>query len=144
MIKTAQARESEIRGVLAAMVDGGLIEIDTPENFSKVAAEVNYRTPGDYDIDTIFGVVDGLLQEVESGQTKTAEVEDVAEAPEADNFLSALGSLTLTKVAGQISEADFDKAVLAICKEAGVNAVDTGKAIVEELKKTAAASKESK
>jgi hypothetical protein len=51
MIKLAQFKEAEVRGVVAALIDTGILPIETKEQFEKVASDTGEMLSGyDYDL----------------------------------------------------------------------------------------------
>lgn len=95
----AMAKEAEVRGVLAAFIDGGLMKIASAEEFDALSADVADNLGDTYTIDDVAQVTNALL----SGNTKTAE--------ECDHTarMAALGELLTMKVAGEIDETTFVK-----------------------------------
>ena len=121
MDKLAQIRDSEVRGVLAAFVDNGLIKCASREDFDNLAEAVSANVGYDYDINTIADVTDALLSD---DNVKTAGEQDDEGADEGiADCMSAIGELYMRKTAGEIDDITFEEAADDLLKEAGV--VDT-------------------
>ena len=106
--KFAQVKEAEVRGVLAAFVDNGLINVQTPQQFDKLASVVSNNLPASYTVDDIANLTLPAMQKVAEDSSDNATQ-------------MALGELALMKVAGQVSDAEFDAMAEGILKEAESN-----------------------
>ena len=103
--KFAQVKEAEVRGVLAAFVDNGLINVQTPQQFDKLASVVSNNLPASYTVDDIANLTLPAMQKVAEDSSDNATQ-------------MALGELALMKVAGQVSDAEFNAMAEGILKEA--------------------------
>lgn len=105
MYKLAQLKEAEVRGVVAALVDNGVLAVDSPEQFEKVASDTAAMLDGyDYDINDV-------AQAAQYSMQKTASADAVTEA---------MGELTMHKLAGDINDDEFNYIAAGILKEAGL------------------------
>lgn len=119
------ARDAEIRGVLSAFVDTGLVKVASDAEFNALHAAVTEKIGAEaYDLQKVAAVTEEVLS---GGEAKQAsETEAVS-----DEMLrnAALGELLQLKIAGQIDDATFQKTageLLSLKKEAGA---DLGAAI---------------
>lgn len=108
MDKLAQIRESEVRGVLAALVDCGQIKIASAEDFDNLASAVADNVGTSYSVDDIASVTAELL----GGSVKTAEEQHETAC------MAALGELLMMKTADEIDDETFASAVEPLLKEA--------------------------
>ena len=103
-------RLAEVRGTLAAFIDGGLLNMDVndTEGFNKLACDVS----------AAFG--DSMDYTVEDVLCKTAEILGAApqEKTAEEDVQFALGGLMLSKLAGEMSDEEFGSAVNGLLKEA--------------------------
>ena len=107
----ALAKEAEVRGVLAAYVDQGLLKVASAEGFDALSGAVaqNLSDSG-YTIADIATVTDQLL--AGAGNEKiAAELEDTAR-------MAALGELLMKKMAGEIDTPTFAEEAAYLAKEA--------------------------
>lgn len=96
------AKEAEVRGVLAAFVDQGLLKVASAEAFDELAGKVAaVIAPDGYTIEDIAAATDSLLTSGFSEKT-AAEQDDTARK-------AALGDLLMMKMAGEIDDATFSK-----------------------------------
>lgn len=94
------AKEAEVRGVLAAYVDQGLLKVASAEDFDALSTAVTRNLTSDsYTIDDIATTTDRLLA---GGEKTAADLEDTARK-------AALGELLLKKMAGDIDMPTFTK-----------------------------------
>ena len=118
MEKLAQICNSEVRGVLAALVDTGHIKVASAEDFDQLSDAVQASLPSlEYDIDDIVKIAADLLE----GEEKTASYNDVY-----NENMAALGELLLMKTAGQISDAEFAEVGEYLVKSAGLGSAIAG------------------
>lgn len=101
------AKEAEVRGVLAAYVDSGLLKVASAQEFDTLSAAVAQTLNNDgYSVEDIAAATDRLLS---GGQEKAAaDIEDTARK-------AALGELLLQQMDGSIDGPTFAKeaAILA-------------------------------
>lgn len=122
-------KQAEVNGVLAGLVDSGLIEVDTAEDFDKLAELVAGELDGEYTMEDVMAktaeVIDALGAVDEDGLDKEAgEFGDIDETA----LLAAYGELTLLKEAGEISEEEFVKEAGTLSSAANWLESNAGKA----------------
>lgn len=112
-------KEAEVRGVLAGLVDGGHLKIASAEDLEALTEVVSGAVEGyDYDLNTILSKTAEVIEYLENeGQDKEAS-EDGADTFDKTAALAAVGELTMAKLAGEISEADYENAVEELMKMA--------------------------
>ena len=118
MEKLSAIRDSEVRGVLAALVDSNLVKCASRADFDKMASAVSQAVGYDYDINKIASTVDAYMNK---GQTKTASMEKTASqklAARESEVYTALGEALLMKTAGYISDDQFTKVADELMEEA--------------------------
>lgn len=94
------AKEAEVRGVLAAFVDQGLLKVASTDDFDQLAAKVASIVADDgYTIEDIAGATASLQGGGDTEKT-AAEQEDTARK-------AALGELLMMKMAGEIDDQTF-------------------------------------
>lgn len=103
----AAVREAEVRGALAAFIDGGLMESLEQASFDKLASDVAGMLEDGYTVEDIATCA-GQCLNPEASQEKTAA--------EAVQF--AMGGLLMNKIAGVITDEQFAEAVESLLKEA--------------------------
>lgn len=127
MDKLAQIRESEVRGVLAALVDCGQIKVASAEDFDILASAVADNIGTSYSVDDIASVTADLI----GGSVKTAEGQHETAC------MAALGELLMLKTANEIDDETFAYAAEPLLKEAvsirGAwgSAKDTGRQLLD-------------
>lgn len=101
-----EAKEAEVRGVLAAFIDSGMMKVASSDDFDMLSAVVADNLGDTYTIDDVAEVTDAVLDD---GFEKTAEVDD---------YLYAIGDAYLTKLAEDISDEEFEDYADELVKEA--------------------------
>lgn len=98
MDKFAMLKEAEVSGVLAAFTDAGIMEPLAAEDFDYLTEKVAANLDDTYTVEDIALVADQLL----GGQEKTAEDMLFGE------IAPVLGTACMAKIAGEISDDEFD------------------------------------
>lgn len=99
MDKIAMLKEAEVSGVLAAFTDAGIMQPLAAEDFDYLTEKVAANLDDTYTVEDIALVTDHLLSE---GQEKTAEDLLFGE------IAPVLGTAYMAKIAGEISDDEFD------------------------------------
>lgn len=106
LVKTA-----EIRGVMAYLVDSEMVKVASEEDFDALVNEVADAIGDEqYDLNTVLNktaeIIEGS-QEKEPAQKeeKTAETQELSK----EDVEREIGKLTMSKMAGEISDEEFEK-----------------------------------
>lgn len=113
-------RAAEIRGVVSAFVDAGLVKVAGQEEFDSLVGSVCARLGDEkYDLKKVASITDALLaeqtgnQEADESQPDAASRQKTAEEGMDKNVAlmrnAALGELLQMKVAGKVDDAVFTK-----------------------------------
>lgn len=74
MEKLAQLKEAEVCGVLSALVDKGLLPVNSPKQFEKVAAYMSNAVDGyDYSLVDLVGAAEDALKKTAGDDEKPAK-----------------------------------------------------------------------
>lgn len=116
------AKQAEVRGALAALVDAGYVKVASENDFDVVADAVEQALPmlGNYDMTDVLSKTAEIMEEVyevygsgaldkRASDEDMEELEKIASEVSEQDILAAYGSLTLQKEAGDISEFEFAK-----------------------------------
>ena len=100
-------KEAEVRGVLAALVDGGHLKVASQEEFDALTEVVSASIDGyDHDLNTVLSKTAEVIEYLENGdfekEAGEAEIDETA-------VMAAFGELSMMKMAGQIDEEAFAK-----------------------------------
>lgn len=129
-----QAKNAEVRGVMAAFVDRGLVKVASQESFEELCDVVSANLDYDYDLQKVAAVTEAVLTG-NAPMRKTAAQQKIAHETARN---AALGELLLMKTAGQIDDATFVREANALIKVGGLKDILTAK----QLRKGLAARRE--
>lgn len=107
-----QVKEAEVRGVMAAFVDAGLVKVASENAFDDLCGIVAQNIGMDYDLQKIANVTEAVLN---GGMQKSASQQKTAHETARN---AALGELLLMKTAGQIDDATFTREAQGLMKMA--------------------------
>lgn len=105
-----EVKEAEVRGVEAAFCDSGLVKVASAEDFDDLVVKVASLVGDSYTIEDIANATDVVLS---GGLDKEAEEIDTVSAAS-----DIIGTAYIMKVAGDISEDDFENFSDSLLKEA--------------------------
>lgn len=106
MNKTAMLKEAEVAGVLAAFTDAGMMPKFASEGFDYLTEKVAENLGDDYTVNEIAYVTDALLKQ--AAAEAEPEMNKTAEEVLADVASPAIGAAYLAKMAGEITEDQFE------------------------------------
>lgn len=101
MDKTAMLKEAEVAGVLAAFTDAGMMPKLASEGFDYLTEKVAENLGESYTVEDVATVADALLKE--------ASMDKTAEEVFAEIASPAIGSAYLAKMAGEITDDQFEE-----------------------------------
>jgi len=116
MEKLAMIKQAEVNGVMAALLETELVKVASEEDFDAVTSCITDGLSDDYDMEEVLAKTAEVLDEYyalcEEGE-EAGEVKKEASEEGVDEtaVMAAIGELTLAKVAGDISEEDYDAEV---------------------------------
>lgn len=151
MDKIAQAvRRAEVNGFVAGLIDSGIIKVATEEEAVIVADVIEEHLPEEYDMEDAMAiaaeVIDALDEEAAAAaagvepEPEAVDEEGMAVVASDEEFnetaaMAAYGELSMAKLAGNISEKEFEKEAAFI--RSMLNSAKAGKeALVRGAKAT--------
>jgi hypothetical protein len=114
MDKLAMVKLAEVNGVLAGLVDEGLIKISSDEEFDALSELVSDNLDDEYDMDDILNKTAEVMQaadeleEMMAGEDMEKSAEELI-AEEVTPLLAEYGHLALLKEAEEITDQDYEE-----------------------------------
>lgn len=107
MDKLAMVKLAEVNGVIAGLVDEGLVKVASEEEFNALCDLVSDDLDDSYDLED---VLNKTAEIVEVAEALDGELEkEASDAYDTSDILAAYGELTLLKEAGEIDDDTYDQ-----------------------------------
>lgn len=123
-------KQAEVNAFVGALADTGFLKVANDEELAIVADAIAENLPEDYTMEDALGIAGEVIEAMDEGEGEGEVAPEEEVIPEDEDMvveacdkgeeineaaaMAAMGELAMAKMAGEISEAEFEKEALSI------------------------------